>query len=226
MKYKLCLGILTAFAVPMISVLPALACDLNDTHSNLHTQLDSQHNQIHQLLNAGVIAPQDHAILDSRLSAEHAAVHNQSINPQLSRNGYYNGYSNNDSNGYGNGVFANNIGYNTGFNNYNNGVNADYLGNGQGLNSYDYNGGSVNNIGYNLGLNGGYNNFGSHRQEHRAFNAAHRDIHKLVNNGIISPQEHAAFDAQLTADHAQADAYRSYQTNGNNFQNARNWFSR
>ena len=33
-------------------------------------------------------------------------------------------------------------------------------------------------------------------------------------DGVISPQEHAALEAQLAVDHARSDAYGSYQSNG------------
>lgn len=157
LAFKLLPALVASF-IPVAGMLPALAHDECDVHQDEHDQLRAQHRQIHELVDDGVISPQEHAALDARLRAEHRAFHQ-------GYGGYFNGY---------------------GYPGYYNG-NQGYYG------SSWYNSGWWNP------------NRNAHRAEHRILNAEHRDIHRLVRQGLISPQEHAAIDARLEAQHEQND---------------------
>ncbi len=65
---------------------------------------------------------------------------------------------------------------------------------------------------------GQYSNYGSyyggndwwgpryaHRVEHEALLSQHREVHRLLDAGLISPQEHAALDARIEQEHAYND---------------------
>lgn len=60
-----------------------------------------------------------------------------------------------------------------------------------------------------------------HPQDHRALDQAEQKYHQLVAQGVLTPQEHAQLDAQLQAQHVQADSrvQNNFNTYGNPYVN-------
>lgn len=74
----------------------------------------------------------------------------------------------------------------------------------------------VNQANPNYGYYQTYNQYWQqHPQEHRALEQAEQKYHQLVAQGVLTPQEHALLDAQLQAQHSQADS--RLQTNFNSY---------
>ncbi len=56
---------------------PNEVSNANEVHDAVHDQVDTQHNQVHNLLNEGVITPAEHNKLDARLQAQHRTAHRE-----------------------------------------------------------------------------------------------------------------------------------------------------
>lgn len=89
--------LLIALAVPLSGItLPALAhgeCDTRNEHGQVHQWMDGRHQQIHELLNDGLISQREHRRLDQRLGDQHTQYH-YARDPYAYGNSYGYGYSN------------------------------------------------------------------------------------------------------------------------------------
>lgn len=175
-------------------------------HDDAHTELRAEHDQVHDLVGQGAITQDEHRQLDAQLRAEHRDFH-QNING--------NSYQN----------------YATPQNYYTNNSSGYYP---QSYNSAGYSGyypQSYNNSAYSGYDNQRYNSgnaypWNEHRSQHQSLKSVHRDVHQLVRDGVITPQEHAALDAQLKADHSQSHARYAQNNFGNQgLRRANGWFN-
>ena len=192
----------------LFAIMPAALAHDEAAHDDAHTTMRAEHQQVHDLANQGIISPEEHQQLDAQLKADHRFFHQNT-----SGNGYQNyispqGYYGNGSSGY----YPQNYDGNS--------SNGYYP---QSYSSGSYSGYAPQN--YYSSSSGGYP-WNQHRSQHQALKSAHRDVHELIREGVISPQEHAAIDAQLKGEHAQLHSGYNQNNFGNQGQPRMNgWFN-
>lgn len=206
-----------------------------DQHPQEHTTLLQSENQLHALLQNGVITQQEHQMLDQQLQVDHAVFDGRQpspfvqsyagqplINPMMpsllqrihTHLGQAPGGYPVAPGMYSSGTYpvqapghTNDPRYNQGHNNslghqLKDAVNSNWQGGGPGY-------GTGSQPGYAQlagGWSQGYRSYwSSHPQEHTALLRSESEIHSLVQQGLISPQEHQLLDQQWQVDHAVFD---------------------
>lgn len=195
-------------------------------HSNEHAALLRAEREADQLAAQGLITQQEHALLDAQLQADHAAFDGQSLPNGFGYNFQSSPYVNPAVPGIlqrlantwgvrGTGTFgavpqAGNIG------GVRHAVTDAVSGNAPGHvhQTPMYQPG--------LGTSGAFGAYttywNQHPQDHQALQRSEREAHQLLQQGVITPQEHALLDAQWQADHAAYDGRALPTKLGYNFQ--------
>ncbi len=195
-------------------------------HSQEHTALRRAEREADQLAAQGLITPQEHALLHAQWQADHAAYDGRALPNNFGYNFQSSPYVNPAvpgilqrlTNTWGMGA-AGTYGAvpqagNTG--GVRHAVTDALSGNvpSHVHQAPDYQPGLAPG-----GAFGSYTNYwNEHQQDHQVLRRSEREAHELLEQGIITPQEHALLDAQWQADHAAYDGRALPNNSGYNFQ--------
>ncbi|MBX9770133.1 MAG: hypothetical protein K2X29_02110 [Candidatus Obscuribacterales bacterium] len=176
-----------------------------------HEVLRRAGQQLDQLQAQGLISPQEHAMLETQMQLDHAAYDGQPL-PQgfgySSANPFVNpavpGVLQRLAGTWGMGAANPSLGAPGQTGGLRHAMNDALAGN-----NYPHTHGSqpmATNFGGSTGQFGNYLNYWNQNpQEHQLLRRSEREAHELLEQGIITPQEHAMLDAQWQADHAAYD---------------------